>query len=248
MISRVPITANSATSLTSSTGSCSSHPNTATTDMSEMSSRTLIKQTDHELLVKAICSQEITWTVITLSCKQYLHASPHDLERIKYLFETNIHNNFITFIDRFTPLVKEIAQEQDQSIYETGNEAPAPAPEPDPIADEGYRISEIADMLSPGYFHGFLAAKDADQALLPEEKGAFILRFSNNKGFYALDVKDTDVVRHWRIEKAGKFQVSLQNVTFNGFKEFIEHYTHQPLLNQNGSVACCLTKPFMRRK
>lgn len=216
----------------------------------------LRKQTEHDTFIKAMSTQEITWTNITMCSRTILRATNMDLERIKYLFEANAHNNFISFVEHFTPLVPEVATQdsniyETEQVYETGDTEPslqeaATKEGPQELAD-GFRISEIAEVVSQPYFHGFLSAPEAKVVLDPTEKGTFIIRFSRDKKFYSLDVKDETQVRHWRIEKLSKFVLALPGHTFKNIPEIIKHYQQTPLQLQNGSSCCCLAS-FMPRK
>eukprot|EP01098_Paradermamoeba_levis_P016791 TRINITY_DN9297_c0_g1_i1.p1 TRINITY_DN9297_c0_g1~~TRINITY_DN9297_c0_g1_i1.p1 ORF type:complete len:579 (-),score=136.63 TRINITY_DN9297_c0_g1_i1:52-1788(-) len=217
----------------------------------------LKRQTEHDCFIKAISAQEITWTSIVLQARQILFASTVHLNLIKFLFETNTHNNFISFVEYFAPLLPEKADEFESKIYESGQDDSTPtisspgvqslATNDNKDTEEGYRFSEIAAIVSQPFFHGFVSATDAKQMLDAAPKGTFIVRFSSNKKFYCLDVKDDNQVRHWRIERIGKAKLQLPGHTFPSLADIIKFYEKQPLVLQNGSLACCLGAPLQRR-
>eukprot|EP01098_Paradermamoeba_levis_P013787 TRINITY_DN6372_c0_g1_i1.p1 TRINITY_DN6372_c0_g1~~TRINITY_DN6372_c0_g1_i1.p1 ORF type:complete len:241 (-),score=52.89 TRINITY_DN6372_c0_g1_i1:336-1058(-) len=217
----------------------------------------LKRQSKHDTFIKAISSQDINWPSIMSSAQKILCATTPDMERIKFLFETNIHNNFISFIEHFAPLLPEISTEIDTNIYESGRvyeshdetqELQDDATKLGGESEDGYRISEIAEIVSQPYFHGFISATDAKVLLDPASKGSFIIRFSSNKKFYCLDVKDDNQVRHWRIERLGKHKLSLPGKVFNNFVEIIVFYQSEPLQLQNGSPCCCLSTWLPKKK
>eukprot|EP01097_Dermamoeba_algensis_P000272 TRINITY_DN1101_c0_g1_i1.p1 TRINITY_DN1101_c0_g1~~TRINITY_DN1101_c0_g1_i1.p1 ORF type:complete len:550 (+),score=66.25 TRINITY_DN1101_c0_g1_i1:274-1923(+) len=237
-------TPSSSGSLTSRTTTPASLSGFDHTDLSDSSSK-LVKQSDHDLFIKSFSSADVSWTSICLNSRQYLNAAAHDLDRIKYLFDPpHTQANFIFFTERYTPFLKE--KEQPLNIYETND---VPADKLSGVDDEdGYRISEIADIVSPSYFHGFMQPKESEMILENEDRGTFIIRFSSNKNFYALDAKD-DTVRHWRVDRVDKYRVALPTGTvFESFQQLITHYTKEPLLNLNGTRACCLTHPHVRKR
>eukprot|EP01116_Phalansterium_solitarium_P003438 TRINITY_DN14262_c0_g1_i1.p1 TRINITY_DN14262_c0_g1~~TRINITY_DN14262_c0_g1_i1.p1 ORF type:complete len:692 (-),score=238.55 TRINITY_DN14262_c0_g1_i1:205-2280(-) len=130
-----------------------------------------------------------------------------------------------------------------------------------PFSD-GLRIEDIADIVGPSWFHGFLSAPDAKELLLAQPVGSFLFRFSSQPGLYALSVhygprEGADFpskVGHWRITtEAGRGSYPVFLIDGRAY-ESLHHIvqTHAAggealeVKNQDGYDCCYLALPTSR--
>jgi len=96
-------------------------------------------------------------------------------------------------------------------------------------------MDEIAAIVKPNWFFGFLDTMKARQLLINKQPGSFLLRFSqNNVGAYTLSVLlENGTIGNWRctVEKLHKtvIQYRLEGHIFGSFHEMIEKFQIIPL-------------------
>eukprot|EP01098_Paradermamoeba_levis_P014960 TRINITY_DN7361_c0_g1_i2.p1 TRINITY_DN7361_c0_g1~~TRINITY_DN7361_c0_g1_i2.p1 ORF type:complete len:155 (-),score=24.94 TRINITY_DN7361_c0_g1_i2:19-483(-) len=152
-----------------------------------------------------------------------------------------MQERIVFLTDFFAPLIADKARHQRN--YETNPDDP----EQQMLEMEnGYMVSEIAEIVSQNFFFGFLSSVESAKMLESTPRGTFIIRFSSQKKFYCLDVKDKTQVRHWRIEKTGKLQFNLAGHSFPNFGLLIIFFQKRPLPTQPGAEPCCLAQPLTR--
>lgn len=141
------------------------------------------------------------------------------------------------FISWFSPLTLAI------ETYHSGSAVPETV---------GYRIDEIADIVEPPWFFGFMAAEDAKRHLASRPYGSFLFRFSSQVGQYALSV-NYGQVGHWRINAEKRTTAPavflIDGRGYRSLHHIIE--THQgnrdPLIVKGGPIdRCFLRDPVLR--
>lgn len=129
--------------------------------------------------------QSESWARFSQALANAMKSNPEQIKQIEYLFSENgvvKRKTWEDFLSWFSPL----------SAVGTYN--------PNDNNSGGYTMQHIVDVCTPIYFHGFLGANEAQDALKNKNKGTFLVRFStSNPGFYALSVAYSNSVGHWRI-------------------------------------------------
>ncbi|MDP2435120.1 MAG: protein kinase, partial [archaeon] len=60
-------------------------------------------------------------------------------------------------------------------------------------------MSEVKELLSKPWFHGFISADDVNNSLKGKQPGTFLLRFSSEPGCYAISAMARDGIKNFRI-------------------------------------------------
>jgi len=111
------------------------------------------------------------------------------------------------------------------------NEQPAPLFVP----TNGYDLSEVIDIVSTSWFHGFVSTQDAYKILINKLIGTYLCRFSTSTpGTYTLSVKHEVGVGHYKIQckKVGLSAILFWIVSgqsFPSLHELTRFYTLTPL-------------------
>jgi len=114
-----------------------------------------------------------------------------------------------------------------------------------------WHLSEIFAITKNKWFHGFCTAKEASDKLKDRPEGTFLMRFSSQPPQYALDVKDQDGVKHWRIEQRGKNCYILSAGTkakeYKSLPHLVQVHSHESLAEFMGSERSFLKSPCSRK-
>jgi len=140
-----------------------------------------------------------------------------------------------TFLEWFSPLVQ-------SNVYHTGSEQES----------IGYDIEQIADIVGPAWFFGFMTAPEAREALQNRPQGSYLFRFSSNAGCYALSV-NYGQVGHWRIITEKRIGYPIFRVDGRAYKSLYHIIeTHaiggEPLQVKGSSTTHCFLKDFVDKE
>ncbi|XP_052771364.1 tyrosine-protein phosphatase corkscrew-like isoform X3 [Mya arenaria] len=97
-------------------------------------------------------------------------------------------------------------------------------------------------LLEQPWFHATLSRLEAEQLVLPQSHGVFLIRRSNTrKGEYVLTVNFHDKAMHLRvtINNEGRCETELQ--WFNSVLDMIQHFYHNPIPMVHGTFDMTLT-------
>ena len=114
----------------------------------------------------------------------------------------------------------------------------------------GYTISDIADIVEPKWFVGFMNADTAKALLNRRPVGSFLLRFSSAPPNFALSV-NYGSVGHWRITVEQSSQMVVYRIDGRPYKSLYDIVeTHsagnealQIKSNNGASILCYLSNP-----
>lgn len=198
-----------------------------------------------ELILSAFGKDEsLPWTEFSQSLNQISGATIPTIEKMKSILTVTdqvFKEHWKTFIQWFTPLVQ-------TDFYQTEVSGQ------NQISTEGYQIEEVADIVGPNWFFGFIDAQKAKELLSTQPVGTFLFRFSKNQpGIYSISV-NYGQVGHWRIssEKTGSSYpiFRIDGRPYKSLYHIIETHSlgGEPLQIKAGSTTrqCYLTKPLDR--
>ena len=120
------------------------------------------------------------------------------------------------------------------------------------VAEQGYTLSEIADLLSPRWFHGFMETQQSVDLLWGKPAGSFLFRFSSVARHYSLSVSSGTQVGHWRIQAVptpSGVDFLLDDRCYASLQEIVSSHKNLPLQLLNSpdpSKGVCLLHPIDR--
>jgi len=139
--------------------------------------------------------------------------------------ESLTRQRFDLFLKWFSPLVPEI----DNAIYANTTSTPKPA---GPAG--GYTTAQIAAIVGPLWFHGWLSAEDSKAAIGTAPEGTFLFRFSQSPRCYSLSVMHLGNVVHWRItsnkvDDQAEATFKIDQREYRSIRDIVETHANEPL-------------------
>jgi len=175
-------------------------------------------------------SQSLPWSSFCAELERLCRASKEELEELIFFFEEGgvlKKEKWINFANWCSPLV----------ANNTNTES------------SGLSIRDIVSSISIRCFFGFINSSDAQNILQNCQPNAYLFRFSKEEGSYALSVRLTSTITHWRIianRKRGL--VFIDDRPYKGLQDIINtHESSQSLLSFSGEE-CYLKFPLIRQR
>jgi len=139
---------------------------------------------------------------------------------------------FERFLKWFAPLVPDIEVE---STY--ANVSGSSAPRPTNLSNNGlggYNTLQIAEIVGPTWFHGWLSAEDCKDAIGSASEGTFIFRFSQTPRCFSLSVMHLGNITHWRISSTKESDAAptvfrIDNREYTSIQDIVMKHAVEPL-------------------
>jgi len=188
------------------------------------------QQNDPGLKILNIFKQVMGWDQFVKLYKDQMGNPAESLvQQLKFVLtdggETVTKARFDLFLKWFSPLVPEV----DNAIYaNTSNVATRPG------ASGGYTTAQVAAIVGPLWFHGWLSAEDSKAAIGSAPEGTFLFRFSQSPRCYSLSVMHLGNVVHWRItstksddQTEATFKIDQRE--YSSIRDIVETHNSEPL-------------------
>eukprot|EP01117_Protostelium_nocturnum_P020521 TRINITY_DN9271_c0_g1_i1.p1 TRINITY_DN9271_c0_g1~~TRINITY_DN9271_c0_g1_i1.p1 ORF type:complete len:640 (-),score=197.14 TRINITY_DN9271_c0_g1_i1:51-1970(-) len=176
----------------------------------------------------------LPWTAFATVLKEVLSADPEDIAQLKYVLVSGNNRveiaNWENLLGWFKPL----------NLENASIEATKP---------DGYKISEVANIVGKPWFYGFVSSQRATSALVNHFTDCFLIRFSSNAGFYTLSILSSKKAFHYRIgaeKNDHKITFKIESEEFESLDDIIKKYSETPLQHPGNANGILLGIPCDR--